>query len=37
MLNISAKINMVNQRFIIEYNFKILNIELPTYFWLNKT
>ena len=37
MLNISAKVNIVNQRFAIECNFKTLNVELPTYSWLNKT
>ena len=37
MLNISAKVNIVNQRFAIEYNFKTLDAELPTYSWLNKT
>jgi hypothetical protein len=31
MLNISAKVNIINQRFTIEYNFKTLDIELPTY------
>ena len=31
MLNISAKVNIVNQQFAIEYNFKTLNIKLPTY------
>ena len=37
MLNISAKVNIVNQRFAIECNFKTLDAELPTYSWLNKT
>ena len=37
MLNISTKVNIVNQRFTIEYNFKILDIELPIYSQLNKT
>ena len=37
MLNISAKVNIVNQQFTIEYNFKILDAELPTYSQLNKT
>ena len=37
MLNISAEVNIVNQRFTIEYNFKMLDIELPTYSQLNKT
>ena len=37
MLNISTKVNIVNQQFAIEYNFKTLDIELPTYFQLNKT
>ena len=37
MLNISTKVNIINQRFTIKYNFKIFNIELPTYFQLNKT
>ena len=37
MLNIGIKVNIINQRFAIEYNFKILNTELPTYFQLNKT
>ena len=37
MLNIGTKVNIINQRFIIEYNFKTLNIELPTYSQLNKT
>jgi hypothetical protein len=31
MLNISAEVNIVNQRFVIEYNFKILDAELSTY------
>ena len=37
MLNLSAKVNVINQQFAMEYNFKILDIELPTYFQLNKT
>ena len=37
MLNISAEVNIVNQRFAIECNFKILDVELPTYSQLNKT
>ena len=37
MLNISAKVNVINQQFAIECNFKIFNIELPTYSQLNKT
>ena len=37
MLNISAKVNIVNQRFTIECNFKTLDVELPTYSQLNKT
>ena len=37
MLNISTKVNIVNQRFAIECNFKILDAELPTYSQLNKT
>jgi len=31
MLNIGAEVNIVNQRFAMECNFKILDIELPTY------
>jgi hypothetical protein len=31
MLNISTKVNIVNQRFTIECNFKTLDVELPTY------
>jgi hypothetical protein len=31
MLNISTKVNIVNQQFAMECNFKIFNIELPTY------
>jgi len=31
MLNISTKVNIVNQQFAIEYNFKTLDVELPTY------
>ena len=37
MLDIGAEVNIVNQRFTIECNFKTLDAELPTYFWLNKT
>ena len=37
MLNIGAKVNIVNQRFAMECNFKILDVELPTYSQLNKT
>ena len=37
MLNIGAEVNIVNQQFTIEYNFKTLDIELPTYSQLNKT
>ena len=37
MLNISTEVNIVNQRFAIERNFKTLDIELPTYSQLNKT
>ena len=37
MLNIGAEVNIVNQQFAIEYNFKTLDIELPTYSQLNKT
>ena len=37
MLNIGTKVNIVNQRFTIEYNFKTLDVELPTYSQLNKT
>ena len=37
MLDISTKVNIVNQRFAIECNFKTLNAELPTYSQLNKT
>ena len=37
MLNIDTEANIINQRFAIECNFKILNIELSNYFWLNKT
>ena len=32
ILNIGTKVNIINQRFAIKYNFKILNIELPIYF-----
>jgi len=32
MFNIGAKVNVINQRFAIKYNFKTLNIELPIYF-----
>jgi hypothetical protein len=31
MLNIGTKVNIVNQQFAIKYNFKTLDIELPTY------
>ena len=37
MLNIGTKVNIVNQRFAIECNFKTLGVELPTYSQLNKT
>ena len=37
MLNISIEVNIVNQQFAIEYNFKTLDVELPTYSQLNKT
>ena len=37
MLNISAEVNIVNQRFAIECNFKTLDVELPIYSQLNKT
>ena len=37
MLNIGTKVNIINQQFVMEYNFKILDVELPTYFQLNKT
>ena len=37
MLDIGAEVNIVNQRFAIEYNFKTLDAELPTYSQLNKT
>ena len=37
MLNISAEVNIVNQRFTIECNFKTLDVELSTYSQLNKT
>ena len=37
MLNIGAEVNIVNQQFTIECNFKTLDIELPTYSQLNKT
>ena len=37
MLNIGAKVNIINQRFTIECNFKTLDVELPTYSQLNKT
>ena len=37
MLDIGTKVNIINQRFAIEYNFKILDVELPTYSQLNKT
>ena len=31
ILNLSIKVNIINQRFAIEYNFKTLDIELFTY------
>ena len=37
MLNIGTKVNIINQRFAIECNFKTLDVELPTYSQLNKT
>ena len=37
ILNISTKVSINNQRFAIEYNFKTVDIELPTYSQLNKT
>ena len=37
ILNIGTKVNIVNQQFAIECNFKILDVELPTYSQLNKT
>ena len=37
MLNIGIEVNIVNQQFTIEYNFKTLDVELPTYSQLNKT
>ena len=37
MLDIGTKVNIINQRFAIEYNFKTLDVELPTYSQLNKT
>ena len=36
MLDIGAEVNIINQRFTMEYNFKTLDAELPTYSWLNK-
>ena len=36
MLNIGTKVNIVNQQFAIECNFKTLDIKLPTYSQLNK-
>jgi len=36
MLSIGAEVNIINQRFAVEYNFKTLDMELPTYSWLNK-
>ena len=36
MLDIGAKVNIINQRFAVECNFKTLNAELPIYFQLNK-
>ena len=37
MLNIGTEVNIINQRFTIECNFKTLDVELPTYSQLNKT
>ena len=37
MLNISAKVNIVNQQFAIKCNLKTLDVELPIYSQLNKT
>ena len=37
MLDIGTKVNVINQRFAIECNFKTLDVELPTYSQLNKT
>ena len=37
MLNINTKVNIIDQQFAIECNFKTLNVKLPTYSWLNKT
>ena len=37
MLNIGTEVNIINQQFAMEYNFKTLNTELPTYSQLNKT
>ena len=37
MLDIGAEVNVINQRFAVECNFKTLDAELPTYSWLNKT
>jgi len=31
MLNIGTKVNIINQRFAMECNFKTLDVELPTY------
>ena len=36
MLNISTKVNIVNQRFAIKYNFKTLDAKLLIYFQLNR-
>ena len=37
MFNLSAKVNIINRRFIIECDYKILDVELSTYSQLNKT
>ena len=37
ILNISTEVNIINQQFTMECNFKIFNTELPTYSQLNKT
>ena len=37
MLNIGTEVNIINQQFAIECNFKTLDIKLPTYSQLNKT
>ena len=31
ILDIGTKVNVINQRFTMEYNFKTLDAELPTY------